>query len=79
MAKSSKIEVDKKSISIIEQNSEDYICLMDMVRGEGGEDPPRCSLCLRELGVGLQNTLLSFPICNWKWTELQMIHGFQTF
>tara|TARA_R110000744_G_scaffold63277_3_gene130171 strand:+ start:1430 stop:1771 length:342 start_codon:yes stop_codon:yes gene_type:complete len=26
------------SISIIEQNSEDYICLTDMVRGEGGED-----------------------------------------
>ncbi len=30
MAKTSKIEVDKKSISIIEQNSEDYICLTDM-------------------------------------------------
>lgn len=38
MAKTSKIEVDKKSISIIEQNSEDYICLTDMVRGEEGED-----------------------------------------
>ena len=38
MAKTSKIEVDKKSISIIEQNSGDYICLTDMVRGEEGED-----------------------------------------
>ena len=38
MAKTSKIEVDKKSISIIEQNNEDYICLTDMVRGEEGED-----------------------------------------
>jgi hypothetical protein len=38
MVKTSKIEVDKKSISIIEQNSEDYICLTDMVRDEEGED-----------------------------------------
>lgn len=38
MAKTSKIEVDKKSISIIVQDSEDYICLTDMVRGEEGED-----------------------------------------
>jgi hypothetical protein len=38
MPKTSKIEVDKKSISIIEQNNEDYICLTDMVRGEEGED-----------------------------------------
>jgi len=38
MAKTSKIEVYKKSISIIEQNHEDYVCLTDMVRGEEGED-----------------------------------------
>ncbi len=38
MAKMTKIEVDDKSITIIEQNNYDYICLTDMVRGEEGED-----------------------------------------
>jgi hypothetical protein len=38
MVKTSKIEVNKKSISIVEQNNDDYICLTDMVRGEEGED-----------------------------------------
>jgi len=31
-------EASTKSISIIEQKKEDYICLTDMVRGEEGED-----------------------------------------
>jgi hypothetical protein len=38
MAKSHKIEVENKVISIINQNGEDYICLTDMVRGKEGED-----------------------------------------
>lgn len=38
MAKNAKIEVEKKTISIVQQDDEDYICLTDMVRGEEGED-----------------------------------------
>ena len=36
MAKSTKIKVEDKIISIFRQNEQDYICLTDMVRGEEG-------------------------------------------
>ncbi|GAB5532310.1 MAG: KilA-N domain-containing protein [Roseivirga sp.] len=38
MAKSQKIEVEKKTISIVQHGDNDYICLTDMVRGEEGSD-----------------------------------------
>ena len=38
MSKTSKISVEDKVISIIEQNQQDYICLTDMVRDEEGND-----------------------------------------
>jgi len=38
MAKSQKIEVLEKSISIMAQDGQDYICLTDMVRGDGSDD-----------------------------------------
>jgi len=38
MAKTKKIEVQDKVISIVEYNDQDYICLTDMVRNEEGND-----------------------------------------
>jgi hypothetical protein len=38
MNKKSKIEVENKIISIVQQNEQDYICLTDMVREEEGGD-----------------------------------------
>jgi hypothetical protein len=38
MAKTKKIEVQDKIISIVEYNDQDYICLTDMVRNEEGND-----------------------------------------
>lgn len=38
MAKTKKIEVEDKVISIIQQDDNDFICLTDMVRGEEGSD-----------------------------------------
>jgi len=38
MSKVSKIEVEKKIISIVKQNEQDYICLTDMIRDESGND-----------------------------------------
>ncbi len=38
MAKTSKIKVEDKLISIVKQHEQDYICLTDMVRGEEGTD-----------------------------------------
>lgn len=38
MSKVSKIAVENKTISILKQNEEDYICLTDMVRDENGTD-----------------------------------------
>ncbi len=38
MSKTSKIEVENKSIAIIQQSDQDYICLTDMVRDESGND-----------------------------------------
>ena len=38
MAKTTKIEVEDKLISIVKRNEEDYICLTDMVRDEEGSD-----------------------------------------
>jgi hypothetical protein len=38
MNKKSKIEVENKIISIVQQNEQDYICLTDMVREEEGSD-----------------------------------------
>ncbi len=38
MSKTSKIEVENKSIAIIQQSDQDYICLTDMVRDQSGND-----------------------------------------
>jgi hypothetical protein len=38
VSKTSKIEVENKSIAIIQQSDQDYICLTDMVRDESGND-----------------------------------------
>ena len=38
MPKTTKIQVEKKSIAIIKQSDQDYICLTDMVREENGSD-----------------------------------------
>lgn len=38
MAKTKKIEVENKVITIVEYNDQDYICLTDMVRNEEGND-----------------------------------------
>ena len=38
MTKTKQIEVENKTISIIEYNEQDYICLTDMVKGEEGKD-----------------------------------------
>ena len=38
MTSKSQIEVENKLISIVKQNTQDYISLTDMVRGEEGSD-----------------------------------------
>jgi len=38
MGKTTKIKVEEKLISVVKQNEQDYICMTDMVRGEGGTD-----------------------------------------
>ena len=38
MSKISKIEVENKTISIVKQNEQDYVCLTDMVKGKNGND-----------------------------------------
>ena len=38
MAKTTKIQVEDKLISIVKRDKQDYICLTDMVRDEGGSD-----------------------------------------
>lgn len=38
MGKTSKIEVDNKTITIVKQDNKDYICLTDMVREKEGSD-----------------------------------------
>lgn len=38
MSRKAQIEVENKIISIVQQNEQDYICLTDMVRDEGGSD-----------------------------------------
>jgi len=38
MSKTSKIQVEDKIISIIQQNDNDFICLTDMVRDKEGSD-----------------------------------------
>ncbi len=38
MSKTSKIKVENKTISIVKQKEQDYVCLTDMVRDENGND-----------------------------------------
>jgi len=38
MAKTTKIKVEDKVISVVKLNEQDYVCLTDMVRGEEGND-----------------------------------------
>ena len=38
MNRSTKIEVENKIISVVQNNEQDFICLTDMVRGEEGTD-----------------------------------------
>ena len=38
MAKTTKIKVEDKVISVVKLNEQDYVCLTDMVRGEEGNN-----------------------------------------